>query len=132
MKIDLKALAPVKMTDQAGKITGIVFPILNKCLHFSEISEKEMEWKDAMAYAEKLGRKLPTLKEAHLMLYYIDEIKAIAKEAGVDFNLWWWTSTESQYSAYYAWYVYHDGAAGFFNKYGEFTAVPLADLDPDA
>lgn len=132
MKIDLKALAPVKMTDQARKITGIVFPILNKCLHFSEISEKEMEWKDAMAYAEKLGRKLPTLKEAHLMLYYIDEIKAIAKEAGVDFNLWWWTSTESQYSAGGAWSVRGVGGAGDNNKYGELTAVPLADLDPDA
>lgn len=132
MKIDPQALAPVKMTDEAGKITGITFPILNKCLYFSEISKEEMTWKGAMAYAEKLGRKLPTLKEAHLMLYYIDEIKAIAKEAGVDFNLWWWTSTESQYSAYFAWYVYSDGPAYYYYKYYELTAVPLADLDPDA
>ena len=132
MKIDPQALAPVKMTDEAGKITGITFPILNKCLYFSEISKEEMTWKDAMAYAEKLGRKLPTLKEAHLMLYHIDEIKAIAKEAGVDFNLWWWTSTESQYSASNAWGVNADGDANTNGKYNEFTAVPLADLDPDA
>lgn len=132
MKIDPQTLAPVKMTDEAGKITGITFPILNKCLYFSEISKEEMTWKDAMAYAEKLGRKLPTLKEAYLMLYHIDEIKAIAKEAGVDFNLWWWTSTESQSSAYYAWLVVTDGSANSFNKYFEFSAVPLADLDPDA
>ena len=132
MKIDLQSLAPVKMTDEAGKITGITFPILNKCLYFSELSKEEMTWKDAMAYAEKLGRKLPTLKEAHLMLYHIDEIKAIAKEAGVDFNLWWWTSTESQYSAYGAWAVRNAGHASNRNKYNEFTAVPLADLDPDA
>ena len=130
MTIDLQSLAPVKMTDEAGKITGITFPVLNKCLYFSEISKDEMNWEKAMAYAEQLGRKLPTLKEAHMMLYYIDEIKAIAKEAGVDFNLWWWTSTQS--SAYHAWSVNGDGNADYNNKYYEFTAVPLADLDPDA
>ena len=118
------------MTDEAGKITGITFPVLNKCLYFSEISKDEMNWEKAMAYAEQLGRKLPTLKEAHMMLYYIDEIKAIAKEAGVDFNLWWWTST--QYSAYFAWLVFSDGSAFSYYKYLEFPAVPLADLDPDA
>lgn len=118
--------------EKDGKVIGLRIPVINKALYFGEISEKEMEWRDAMAYAEKLGRKLPTLKEAHLMLYYIDEIKAIAKEAGVDFNLWWWTSTESQYSAHYAWIVSNDGYAYSYLKYYEFAAVPLADLDPDA
>ena len=117
--------------EKDGKVIGVRIPVINKALYFGEISEKEMEWRDAMAHAERLGRKLPTLKEAHLMLYFIDEIKEIAQQAGFDFRLWWWTSTESQYSAS-AWYVFYDGLAGSSYKFLELAAVPLADLDPDA
>jgi len=118
--------------EKDGKVIGVRIPVINKALYFGEISEKEMEWRDAMAHAERLGRKLPTLKEAHLMLYFIDEIKEIAQQAGFDFRLWWWTSTESQYSATNAWLVAFDGGAGYNYKYFELPAVPLADLDPDA
>lgn len=113
--------------EKDGKVIGVRIPVINKALYFGEISEKEMEWRDAMAYAEKLGRKLPTLKEAHLMLYFIDEIKEIAQQAGFDFRLWWWTST--QYSAGDAWVVTNDGRATNYFKYYELPAVPLADLE---
>ena len=115
--------------EKDGKVIGVRIPVINKALYFGEISEKEMTWDAAMQYAADKDRKLPTLKEAHLMLYYIDEIKEIAQQAGFDFRLWWWTSTESHYSAARAWLVGLDGGAYAYSKYGELAAVPLADLN---
>ena len=113
--------------EKDGKVIGVRIPVINKALYFGEISEKEMTWDAAMQYAADKDRKLPTLKEAHLMLYFIDEIKEIAQQAGFDFRLWWWTST--RYSAYAAWLVNFDGLANANGKYLEFSAVPLADLN---
>ena len=113
--------------EKDGKVIGVRIPVINKALYFGEISEKEMTWDAAMQYAADKDRKLPTLKEAHLMLYFIDEIKEIAQQAGFDFRLWWWTST--QYSALTAWLVRLGGLAGYSNKINELAAVPLADLN---
>lgn len=83
---------------------AVFIPIINKYLD-AKHSEKEMAWDEAMAYAKKAGKELPSKHEMFAILFFKDEINAILEEHGGDLlTEWAWASTE--YSASYAWGVY--------------------------
>ena len=120
---------PVK--DKSGRIIGVAVPVINKVFYFGDIphNDEEMEWADAMAYAEKLGRSLPTQNELMLCYYFKDEINAIAEEAGYKNFLRWciWSSTECNQG--FAWFVYfNNGYVGYYNKYSSIVVRPVAAL----
>lgn len=114
---------PWAIKDADGKTIGIGVPVINKAFYFADVPEndKEMNWFKAMEFAEKRGRSLPSKKEMYIVLFYKDEINAIAAEAGhPDFlSGWAWSSTE--YTAVYAWYVSF-GSGGVGNYYKSVTS----------
>jgi hypothetical protein len=94
----------VQPIEQGGEVVGVNIPVINKSLIFSDIPAKGMKWDDAMAYAEKKGKALPTLKECYVIQFFRDEI-AQYMPAFANLSLW----SSSQYSADYAWFVYFNG-----------------------
>ena len=83
---------------------AVFIPIINKYLD-AKRSAKEMTWDEAMAYAKKAGKELPSKHEMFAILFFKDEINAILEEHGGDLlTEWAWASTE--YSAFIAWFVY--------------------------
>lgn len=126
-----KGLVPSAITKPDGKIIGVRVPIINKAFYFCDVPEgdREMNWPDAMDYAKKRGRTLPTKREFYVILFFKDEINAIAAEAGhPDFlSGWAWSSTE--YTTY-AWIVYfNSGSVSSTYKYGTNNVVrPVADI----
>ena len=123
---------PWAIKDADGKTIGIGVPVINKAFYFADVPEndKEMNWFKAMEFAEKRGRSLPSKKEMYIVLFYKDEINAIAAEAGhPDFlSGWAWSSTE--YSTYNAWNVsFGSGNVDNNTKYGTtFVVRPVAAL----
>ena len=123
---------PWAIKDADGKTIGIGIPVINKAFYFADVPEndKEMNWFKAKEFADKRGRSLPSKKEMYIVLFYKDEINAIAAEAGhPDFlSGWAWSSTEC--STTYAWYV--SFGSGYVNnnvKYTTFYVVrPVAAL----
>lgn len=99
VKLDLSNLNPT--WDEERK--AVFIPIINKYLD-AKHSEKEMTWDEAMAYAKKAGKELPSQHEMFAILFFKDEINAILEEHGGDLlTEWAWASSE--YSAYGAWVV---------------------------
>ena len=99
VKSDLSNLNPT--WDEGRK--AVFIPIINKYLD-AKHSEKEMTWDEAMAYAKKAGKELPSKHEMFAILFFKDEINAILEEHGGDLlTEWAWASTEG--SAYLAWTV---------------------------
>lgn len=82
--------------------------------------DNEFKWAEA---CEKFN--LPTVKQAHLMAAYLDEIQAKLVEAGGEklSDNWYWT--KSEYTAYSAWF--YSGAYGSVNvgKYSSFGVRPV-------
>lgn len=120
---------PVK--DKSGRVIGVGVPVINKVFYFADVPEDDerMEWKDAMDYAAKRGRSLPTQKELMLCFYFKDEINAIAEEAGhPDFlHGWIWSSTE--YTQRSAWGVtFNNGNVGNGGKCNSIVVRPVAAL----
>ena len=68
-------------------------------------AEGEYEWQEAV---DKFGDQLPTVKQAHIIGAYHDEIQAKLKDAGGD-ELDGWLWTRSEYTGNNAW---------FYNGYG--------------
>lgn len=100
VKSDLSNLNPT--WDEERK--AVFIPIINKYLD-AKRSAKEMTWDEAMAYAKKAGKELPSQHEMFAILFFKDEINAILDEHGGDLlTEWAWASTEL--SAYSAWLVY--------------------------
>lgn len=62
-------------------------------------AEGEYEWQGAVG---KFGDQLPTVKQAHIIGAYHDEIQAKLKDAGGD-ELDGWLWTRSEYNANHAW-----------------------------
>ena len=123
---------PWAIKDADGKTIGIGVPVINKAFYFADVPEndKEMNWFKAMEFAEKRGRSLPSKKEMYIVLFYKDEINAIAAEAGhPDFlSGWAWSSTECNTN--YAWGVGF-GSGNVYNgyKYGtSYVVRPVAAL----
>lgn len=86
---------------------AVFIPIINKYIDFKN-SEKEMKWDEAMAYAKKAGKELPSLHDMFAILFFKDEIGAILKEHSGDFlGGWAWTSTEDGIG--HVWLVNFDG-----------------------
>lgn len=127
-----KGLVPSAITKPDGKIIGVRVPIINKAFYFCDVPEgdREMNWPDAMDYAKKRGRTLPTKREFYVILFFKNEINAIAAEAGhPDFlSGWAWSSTE--HSTNNAWGVgFPSGSVYYDTKYSTDTVVrPVADI----
>ena len=65
-------------------------------------AEGEYKWQEAV---DKFGEQLPTVKQAHIIGAYHDEIQAKLKEAGgYELDEWFWT--RSEYNATIAWCYY--------------------------
>lgn len=120
---------PVK--DKSGRVIGVGVPVINKVFYFADVPEDDerMEWKEAMDYAAKRGRSLPTQKELMLCFYFKDAINAIAEEAGhPDFLYGWiWSSTEFYQNS--AWIVNFGNGYVYGNyKYYSNVVRPVAAL----
>ena len=85
-------------------------------------AEGEYEWKEAV---DKFGDQLPTVKQAHIIGAYHDEIQTKLKDAGGDeLDGWFWT--RSEYTAYYAWfYRGNNGNVNFNFKYCSYGVRPV-------
>lgn len=77
-------------------------------------AEGEYEWQEAV---DKFGDQLPTVKQAHIIGAYHDEIQAKLKDAGGDeLDGWLWTRSAS--NAYLAWlYIGYSGTVNDYGKY---------------
>ncbi|MBQ9310759.1 MAG: DUF1566 domain-containing protein [Bacteroidales bacterium] len=120
-------ILPKLVEDESGNGIGIYIPVINKTIYFRDCPEKRMSWRDAMAYAESIGRSLPSLRECYILMYFKDEINAIAKKAGYPDFLSGpaWSSTE--YNGGYAWGMnFASGGVGISYKYNAFTVRPVA------
>ena len=85
-------------------------------------AEGEYEWQEAV---DKFGDQLPTVKQAHIIGAYHDEIQAKLKDAGGD-ELDGWLWTRSEYTASYAWFYYgYRGTVGSDSEYGSFGVRPV-------
>lgn len=77
-------------------------------------AEGEYEWQEAV---DKFGDQLPTVKQAHIIGAYHDEIQAKLKDAGGD-ELDGWLWTRSEYTAINAWlYLGNYGSVTSDGKY---------------
>ena len=123
VKSDLSNLNPT--WDEERK--AVFIPIINKYLD-AKRSAKEMTWDEAMAYAKKAGKELPSQHEMFAILFYKDEINAILEEHGGDLlTEWAWASTEN--SANIAWYVYFgNGYVNPYRKYGSNSVRAVAAI----
>ena len=122
-------IEPWAIKNKDGKVIGVGVPIINKAFYFDQCPDEEMNWDDAMKYAKKHGRKLPTKKELVLCWFFKDEINAIAAEAGhPDFlSGYIWSSTE--YLTGNAWFVnFLSGGVYNYYKYSSIVVRPVADI----
>lgn len=123
---------PWAIKDADGKTIGIGVPVINKAFYFADVPEndKEMNWFKAMEFAEKRGRSLPSKKEMYIVLFYKDEINAIAAEAGHPDFLSGWAWSSAEYSTFSAWVVnFGSGYVSINYKYNTTGVVrPVAAL----
>jgi hypothetical protein len=85
-------------------------------------AEGEYEWQEAV---DKFGDDMPTVKQAHIIGAYHDEIQAKLKEAGGD-ELKDWIWTRSECIADIAWfYNGSNGNVGFSIKYSSYGVRPV-------
>lgn len=104
------------------RMVGVKIPIINKAIYFADIKENR-NWGDAVEYAKSLGKKIPTYRELCILAYFREEIEEICPKFKDAKYIW-----GEQYSADIAWYLANYGSLDTFNKYYDFTVVPLADL----
>ena len=120
---------PVK--DKSGRVIGVGVPVINKMFYFADVPEDDerMEWKEAMDYAAKRGRSLPTQKELMLCFYFKDAINAIAEEAGHPDFLYGWIWSSTEYGTNRAWNVnFNSGNVSNNGKYNSNVVRPVAAL----
>lgn len=85
-------------------------------------AEGSYTWFDAV---DKFGEDLPTVKQAHIIGAYHDEIQEKLIEAGGD-PLDWWMWTRSVYYAYNAWlYDGNYGTVDYTSKYNSNAVRPV-------
>lgn len=71
-------------------------------LDIRDLTDKEVNWDEAMKLAADNGVKLPTKQMWSLVGAFIDEINAVIKELGGDIlENWYWSASE--YNSNYAW-----------------------------
>lgn len=71
-------------------------------LDIRNLTDKEVNWDEAMKLAANNGVKLPTKQMWSLVGAFIDEINAVIKELGGDIlENWYWSASE--YYSYIAW-----------------------------
>ena len=92
-------------------------------------AEGEYEWQEAV---DKFGDDMPTVKQAHIIGAYHDEIQEKLKEAGGD-ELDGWLWTRSEYNAYHAWFYYgNNGNVNHYYKYNSHGVRPVRASNKNA
>ena len=93
---------------------------------YKEDETDEFKWQDAMDAMSKIGRKMWTKKQMHLVAAYIDEINAkLIEIGGEELDGHYWSSTE--YNSSSAWYVnFSYGFIYYYSKYDSFIVRPCA------
>ena len=124
--METKEVITVKPIEKDSKVIGIEIPVINKQLLFEDISKEGMNWYDAIEYAEKKGKRIPTLRELYILAYFKDEICKYFSEWR---HLWIWSSAQT--SAGNAWGLNDNGYLNYTGKYYKFCAVPLSDLNTE-
>ena len=109
-----------------GKADGILVQTLDDSftIDLHDVEEgREMTWYEAL---DKYEDVMPTKQRALLICAYLEEINALLKKAGGDvLNCWYWTKTQSEYSANYAWLYHGSGCVYFSSKYYSNTVRPV-------
>lgn len=93
-------------------------------------AEGDYEWQEAV---DKFGDDMPTVKQAHIIGAYHDEIQEKLKEAGGD-ELDGWLWTRSEYNARSAWLYYGNNGTvdGYGGKYGSCGVRPVRASNKNA
>ena len=112
---------PIKV---GNATVGVHVPIIEKDIYFNEFGANELTWKEAVASAESIGRRLPTLQEAHILLYLWEELRPFAPDL---FAGQFWAGTELKESACNAWFFSEDGCVNCISKQVTFQVLALAD-----
>ena len=81
---------------------------------YKEGDKARFTWHELMERAKEGKIRMIDMKKAKAIYLYIDEVNATLKEAGgEELKGWYWTETESQCYANYAWVFYGtDGCLG--------------------
>lgn len=96
-------------------------------LGIRDLTDKKVNWDEAMKLAADNGVKLPTKQMWSLVGAFIDEINAVIKELGGDIlENWYWSASE--YDSDYAWVFYaaYGDLDGDGKVYGTFCRGSLA------
>ena len=110
---------------KAGKATvGVHVPIIEKDIYFNDFRPDVETWRDAMADAANIGRRLPMLQEAHVLLYFWEQLRPFAPDL---FTGQFWTSTELQPGTANAWFFSEEGCVNCISKQVEFQVLAIAD-----
>lgn len=92
-------------------------------------AEGEYEWQEAV---DKFGDDMPTVKQAHIIGAYHDEIQAKLKDAGGD-KLYGWLWTRSEYNATNTWlYNGYIGTVTYGHKYNSYRVRPVLASNKNA
>lgn len=113
---------PIKSNN--GNIVGVHVPIIEKDIYFNEFSPEELTWRNAVSFAQAMGRRLPTLQEAHVILYFIEQLKAIEPDI---FLGQFWTGTELHEGNCNAWFFEDGGCVNCISKQVAFNVLLIAD-----
>ena len=109
-----------------GKADGILVQTLDDSftIDLHDVEEgREMTWHEAM---EKYEDIMPTKQHALLICAYLEKINALLKKAGGDvLHYWYWTKTQFEYYAYYAWFYGGNGCVNTLSKYLSCTVRPV-------
>lgn len=123
MKKHENTLAPVAIKCN-GHAVGIHVPIIEKDIFFNEFSPEELTWRNAVSFGENMARRLPTLQEAHVILYFIEQLKAIEPDL---FLGQFWTGTELKDGNANAWFFDDNGCVNCISKQVAFNVLLIAD-----
>ena len=109
---------PIKV---GSATVGVHVPIIEKDIYFNEFGANELTWKEAVASVESIGRHLPTLQEAHVLLYLWEALRPFAPDL---FAGQFWTGTELTSNA---WFFSEEGCVNCISKQVNFQVLALAD-----
>ncbi len=117
--------APAPTPIKVGTATvGVHVPIIEKDIYFNEFGANELKWKEAVASAGSIGRRLPTLQEAHVLLYFWEQLRPFAPDL---FAGQFWTATELEPGNANAWFFSEEGCVNCISKQVNFQVLALAD-----
>lgn len=117
--------APAPTPIKVGTATvGVHVPIIEKDIYFNDFFAEPVSWRNAMRCAENSGRRLPSLREAHVLLYFWEQLRPFAPDL---FTGQFWTATELEPGNANAWFFSEEGCVNCISKQVEFQIMLIAD-----